>query len=155
MYIVKEMSFPRDKVMDRLETEHYYPMLDNIIKIYYWKNTTTLNHWKQELFNSFNKIDLIKKNKGKDIPPTKNEIIEHLLNTNIDTFDKKIKTLIKNVCVDENQFVINPTEHDMEMIKGFLIEYIETIAGMFSNDVLVLDREKTYQFMDVLIEKYK
>ena len=53
MYIVKEMSFPRDKVMDRLETEHYYPMLDNIIKIYYWKNTTTSNHWKQELFNSF------------------------------------------------------------------------------------------------------
>ncbi|MDY5967900.1 MAG: hypothetical protein SPJ08_02700, partial [Sphaerochaetaceae bacterium] len=67
MYIVKEMSFPRDKVMDRLETEHYYQILDNIIKIYYWKNTTTLNHWKQELFNSFNEIDLIKKNKGKDI----------------------------------------------------------------------------------------
>lgn len=147
--LAKHKSDVEDKVTDKSEE-----MIEHLIKIYIWRDTTYKGHWCGEVKGLLSSVKRLK-GKGKKKYPKNKDIYKWLWRENDNKIDKMIDEAIYSAekGLEGYENLRKPRRVDKEDIKSFVNNYMIWLSNELSKNGIVTSNE-VYSTIDFLLKEH-
>ena len=144
---IKEMAERIDIIKSRLYDKHEQ-IRENLMQIFLWRNTTTVNHWCNELYGLLNEVP---KCKHSHKYPKYSIILQEIWLCWEDCYDDRLDKYIKLLERKESNVAPNFSKSNLYL---FLKDYCEWISKYLANKGTINDDELVKTKIKELLNKY-
>lgn len=146
-----ELAKSRSEIKSLLESKEAI-IKEHLLKLYFWRDLDTKNHWEGEIFGN---VPELPKLKGSNKFLSKDKILEYLYSY-FDVIEYHTKHGLEIIELQEPNLPERSsyiTSKDCRNFKCFCDEFFDYVGNNLSR-IGIVDKRKTYTLLDRLLQKY-